>query len=167
MAMRRFHTLLLILPLTLLRLTALGEDQVITISADKAPALKLEIPKDAQATTKGAKTSFLMKTAWVYLWSVPAAKTIAEAVPQTAAIIKSEFTNFELTDTKHLTIAGHEADHLFGKGLEADDGDPGAAEVVIFIIGKHVFAACVHGEKDEAAKMRPEMLGLLKSAKAP
>ena len=55
----------------------------------------------------------------------------------------------------------------FGKGAEADDGDPGAAEVVIFTVGKHVFVACVHGEKNEAAKRSPYMLALLKSAKAP
>jgi hypothetical protein len=98
---------------------------------------------------------------------VPTAKTIAEAVPQAAAIIKSEFTDFALSETKHITVAGHDADHLFGKGAEADDGDPGAAEVVIFTVGKHVFAACVHGEKNEAAQRRPEMLNLLKTAKAP
>jgi hypothetical protein len=158
---------LTLLSLALLTLTAFAENQEITIPAGNAPALKLEIPKDAKATTKGAKTSFLLKDAWVFLWSVPTAKTVAEAVPQVATIIKSEFTDFALTDTKHLTIAGQEADHLFGKGLEADDGDPGAAEVVIFIVGKHVFAACVHGEKEEAAKKRPSMLALLKSAKAP
>jgi len=165
--MRRSLTLLTLLTLAVLHVTAFGEDQVITITAGNAPALKLEIPKDAKATTKGTKTAFLLTTAWVYVWSVPSAKTIAEAVPQAATIIKSEFTDFVLTDTKHLTVAGHDADHLFGKGAEADDGDPGAAEVVIFTVGKHVFAACVHGEKNEAAQRRPEMLTLLKTAKAP
>jgi hypothetical protein len=165
--MHRYRTLLTLLTLALLHLTAFAQTQEITISAGNAPALKLEIPKDAKATTKGTKTSFLLKNAWVYVWSVPTAKTVAEAVPQTATIIKSEFTNFELKDTKHLSVAGHPADHLFGKGAEADDGDPGAAEVVIFAVGKHVFAACVHGETDEAAKKRPDMLALLKTAKAP
>jgi len=158
---------LTLLTLALLSLTALAEYQEITIPSGNAPALKLEIPKDAKATTKGAKTSFLLKEAWVYLWSVPTAKTIAEAVPQVPTIIKSEFTDFAVSDTKHLTVAGHEADHLFGKGAEADDGDPGAAEVVVFTVGQHVFVACVHGEKDEAAKRSPSMLALLKSAKAP
>jgi len=161
------RTALTLLALALFHLTAFAEIQEITIPAGNAPALKLEIPKDAKATTKGDKTSILLKDAWVYLWSVPTAKTIAEAVPQTATIIKSEFTDFKLTETKHLTVVGNDADHLFGKGLEADDGDPGAAEVVIFIVGKHVFVACVHGENEAAAKTRPEMLAILKSAKAP
>jgi len=156
---------LTLLTLALLPLTSFAENQEITIMAGNTPALKLEIPKDAKATTKGAKTSFLLKDAWVYLWFVPTAKTIAEAVPQTAAIIKSEFTDFAVSDTKHLAVAGHEADHLFGKGAEADDGDPGAAEVVIFTVGQQVFIACVHGEKDEAAKRSPSMMALLKTAK--
>jgi hypothetical protein len=165
--MLRSLTLLTLATFALLNLTANAQTQEITISAGGAPALKLDIPKGATATTKGTKTSFLLKAAWVYIWSVPTAKTVAEAVPQTSTIIKSEFTDFKVSDTKHITVAGHEADHLFGKGAEADDGDPGAAEVVIFTVGKHIFAACVHGEKDEAAKKRPEMLALLKSAKAP
>jgi hypothetical protein len=36
---------------------------------------------------------------------------------------------------------------------------------VIFAVGQHVFVACVHGEKDEAAKRSPSMLALLKTAK--
>jgi hypothetical protein len=161
------RTALTFLILSVLPVTAFAQTQEISIPAGNAPALKLEIPMDAKATTKGDKTSILLKEAWVYIWSVPTAKTIAEAVPQAATIIKSEFTDFKLTETKHLTIAGHDADHLFGKGLEADDGDPGEAEVVIFTVGKHVFAACVHGENEEAAKKRPDMLAILKSAKAP
>jgi hypothetical protein len=158
---------LTLLALALLPLTAFAQTQEITIAAGNVPALKLEIPKDAKATTKGTKTSILLKETWVYIWSVPTAKTIAEAVPQAATIIKSEFTDFTPSETKHLTVAGQKADHLFGKGAEADDGDPGAAEVVIFAVGNHVFAACVHGEKQEAAARSPSMLSLLKTAKAP
>ena len=101
------RTSLTLFALALLHLTAFAEPREITIPAGNAPALKLEIPKDAKATTEGDKTSILLKDAWVYLWSVPTAKTIAETVPQAATIIKSEFTDFKPTETKHLTIAGH------------------------------------------------------------
>jgi len=161
------RTSLTLFTLALLHLTAFAETQEIIILAGNVLALKLEIPKDAKATTKGEKTSILLKDAWVYLWSVPTAKTITEAVPQAATIIKSEFTDFKLTETKHLTIASNDANHLFGKGLEADDGDPGAAEVVIFTVGKHVFATCVHGENEAATKKRQDMLTILKSSRAP
>ena len=161
------RTSLALLIIALLPLSAFAELQQITIHAGNAPVLKLEIPKDAKATTQGNKTSILLKTAWVYLWAVPTVKTLTEAVPQTATIIKSEFTDFKLSETQPLSIAGHDAKHLFGKGFEADDGDPGSAEVIIFTIGNQVFAACVHGENTEAAKKSPEMLTILKSAKAP
>ncbi len=137
------------------------------VEAGHSPGLKLEVPKDAKVTTKGEKTSILLKDTWVYIWHVPGAKTIADAVPQVPTVIKSEFTNFAPSETKHLKVAGQDADHLFGKGEEADDGDPGAAEVVIFTVGKNIFAGCVHGEKDEAAKRSPSLLALLKSAQAP
>jgi hypothetical protein len=158
---------LLVTALALVHLTAFAAAKDVVIPSGTTPALKLEIPEGAKATTEHGKTSILLEKTWVYVWPVPAAKTVAEAIPQAAKIIKSEFTDFAPATTKHLTVAGNDAVHLFGKGAEADDGDPGAAEVVIFTVGKHVFAACVHGEKNEAAERSPHMMALLKSAKAP
>ena len=156
-----------ILAVVLVHLTAFAAAKEVTIPVDNAPALKLELPEGAKATTKDTKTSVLLKETWVYLWSVPTAKTVTEAIPQATKIIKSEFTDFAPAKTTHFTVAGNDAVHLYGKGAEADDGDPGAAEVVIFTVGKHVFAACVHGEKNEAAERSPHMMALLKSVKAP
>ena len=155
----------LILFLTLLSVAALAEDKQATLVIGKSPALAFTIPKEAEVTTKGEKTSIQSKHLWVYLWEIPTAKTVAEAVPHIATIIKSEFTDFALADTQNMKVAGHDAKHLFGKGAEADDGDPGTAEVIVFTDGKHVFAACVHGEKDEAAKERPNLLKILQSVK--
>jgi hypothetical protein len=156
-----------ILALALVQLVAFASAKEVTIPAGKEPGLKLNIPEDAKATTKDTKTSVLLKETWVYFWSVPTAKTVAEAVPQAAKIIKSEFTDFEPAKSAHLTVAGNDAIHIYGKGAEADDGDPGAAEVVIFTVGKHVFVASVHGEKNEAADRSPHMMTLLKTVKAP
>jgi hypothetical protein len=158
---------LVILSLALLNLTALAENKVATIEAGNSPVLKLEVPKDAKVTTKGAKTTLLLKETYAYIWHVPGAHSIADAVPQVPTIIKSEFTNFKVGDSKHLKVAGQDADHLFGKGEEADDGDPGAAEVVVFSVGKQVFVGCVHGEKDEAAKRSPSLLAVLKTVQVP
>ncbi|HEY3897394.1 MAG TPA: hypothetical protein VGM54_02210 [Chthoniobacter sp.] len=156
-----------ILAVALVSLTAFAAAKEVTIPAGNTPALKLEIPEGAKATTKDTKTSVLLKETWVYLWSVPSAKTVADAIPQAAKIIKSEFIEFAPAKTTHLTVAGNDAVHIYGKGAEADDSDPGAAEVVIFTVGKHVFAACVHGEKNEAAERSPHMMALLKTVKAP
>jgi len=160
------HSKLTLLTLALFSLSAFAEDKQATIAAGKVPALSLSIPKQAKVTTKGEMTKIEAKPLWIYLWHVPDAKTVADAVPRVGTIIKSEFTDFKLTDTKNLKVTGHDAKHLFGKGAEADDGDPGTAEVVIFTDGKHMFAACVHGEKDEAAKESPDLLKVLKTAKA-
>jgi hypothetical protein len=141
-----------------------AEDKEITVTAGDA-SLKLTVPKDTEVTKKKDRTILHAKGLFIYLWEVPGAKTVAEAAPQAGKIIKSEFVEFAAGETKIINVAGHEAKHLMGKGEEADDNDPGTADVVIFTDGKHVFAACVHGEKDEAAKERPELLKVLKSIK--
>ena len=88
------------------------------------------------------RTILHAKGFFIYLWDVPGAKTVADAVPQAGKIIKSEFVEFAASETKDLKVAGHDAKHLMGKGEEADDNDPGSADVVIFTDGAHVPAAC-------------------------
>jgi hypothetical protein len=58
----------------------------------------------------------------------------------------SEFKNFKSNQTSELTIAGSPAKRMVGDGEEADDGDPGKADVIVFKVGDHVFVACDHGE---------------------
>ncbi|MEI6536343.1 MAG: hypothetical protein WCN98_13435 [Verrucomicrobiaceae bacterium] len=156
-----------ILAFVLISFSAFAEDRQATVTIGSAPALKLTVPKEATITQNGAMTKIETKNLWIYLWEVSNAKTVADAVPQVATIIKGEFITFTLTDTKDLKIAGHDAKHLFGKGAEADDGDTGTAEVVIFSDGQHVFAACVHGEDDAAAKESARFLNVLKSITTP
>ena len=64
-------------------------------------------------------------------------------------------------------VADAPAKHVMGRGVEADDFDPGTADVVIFTAGKTVFAACVHGEGNDAAREREPMLAVLETAKGP
>lgn len=157
------RTYLAALALVLLGSSAFAEDKEITVAAGDA-SLKMSVPKDTEVTKKTGRTILHAKGLWIYLWQTDA-KTVAEALPQVGKIIKSEFVEFVPGETKDIKVAGHDAKHLTGKGAEADDNDPGSADVVIFTDGKHVFAACVHGEKDEAAKERPEFLKVLKSVK--
>jgi hypothetical protein len=142
-----------------------ADTKSITLEAGGKPALTAEVPKDAEVTTKKDKTTIATKEARIYIWPVASAKSVADAAPHAADIIKSEFVKFDAKALDSLKVMGHEAKHLTGKGEEADDNDPGTADVIIFTDGKHVFAACVHGEGEEAAKQRPELLKLLKSAK--
>ena len=54
-----------------------------------------------------------------------------------------------------------------GRGIEADDEEPGTVDVVVFTVGKTVLVACVHGEGDTAVRQRQPMLNALKTVRAP
>jgi hypothetical protein len=99
------------------------------------------------------------------VWMVAGARTVDEAVSHISAQIKDEFKDFKSTSTTPLTIAGSPAERLMGSGAEADDGDPGTADVVVFKAGEHVFIACTHGE-DLSADAQQWMLTTLQSAHA-
>jgi hypothetical protein len=98
---------------------------------------------------------------------VPNAVTAADALPRAAELIKSEFIKFKTNGVKDVVIAGAPAKHVTGSGNEADDGDPGNAEVVLFVAGGRVFAGCVHGEFDDASRERAPMMAVLQTAHAP
>ena len=99
-------------------------------------------------------------------WLVPGAKTVAEGVDHLGPQIVGEFTAFKAEQTTDLTIAGGPAKQLTGTGHEADDGDPGAAECLVFAVGGHVFVACTHGETLNAAA-KDGLLALAKTARVP
>ena len=143
-----------------------GQKEV-AVTVENKPAIQMTVPKDATITTKGDKTTIETKDLKLrmYLWRVPGAQTVDAVIPLVGTVIKSEFLEFKLESTTTLQVAGHEARHLKGKGEEADDNDPGGAEVVVFTDGTNFFAACVHGEKDHAEKQRPEFLKVLESVK--
>jgi hypothetical protein len=137
------------------------------VKADKTPAFKLSIPADAAIAVKGEKTTIETRDRKlrIYLWYVPGAKSVPALVEQgVAPVMKSEFLEFKPTSTEKIKLAGGDAMHLKGTGAEADDNDPGSAEVIVFSHDHHVFVACVHGEKDVAARDRPALLKLLETA---
>ena len=153
--------------MALITASAIAEDKNITIAAGGRPALILRVPESAEVGTKGEKTTIQTKSLRIYIWAVPGASTVAEVVPRVGEIIKSEFLEYIVESSESLKVAGREALLLMGKGEEADDNDPGTADVVIFSEGSEVFAACVHGEGREAAKERPDLLKVLGSVARP
>ena len=152
--------------LLLVASAALADDKNITIAITGGGAT-LTVPRSAKVTSSKDKTVVDTKDLTLYLWVVPKAKTVAEAVPKVATVISGEFKDFVVQRTNTITVAGAEAKHLVGRGAEADDGDPGSADVVVFTVGKTVLAACVHGEGETAPQQRPAMLAMLKTVKAP
>ncbi|HZZ72221.1 MAG TPA: hypothetical protein VFE24_08200 [Pirellulales bacterium] len=143
------------------------ETKTCSLEAGGHAILHFTTPGDASC--KNADGSLIVKRnkiEEVEVWVIKNAKTLDEAVKLAPEQIVSEFKNFKAKETKELTVAGGPAKRLTGDGAEADDGDPGHADIVVFKVGSHLFVACTHGEtlKPGAQEM---MLSMLKSAKAP
>jgi hypothetical protein len=143
-----------------------AQETNIIISVAGTPALVLKMPQAADVTVEGAHTVIRTTETTFHLWSLTN-RTTDEVLPRITEIIKGEFVNYKPSVTNDIVIAGRPARHISGKGNEADDGDPGAADVVLFTTGKHVFAACAHGEFDDAVRRSKHMMVALKSAETP
>ncbi len=147
---------------------ASAEDmKTVTISNDGTAVMTISAPQSAKVTTDKDKTVIDSKEMILDLWVVPKAKTVAEAITTLDDVIKSEVLKFNPTSSEAITVADSEGKHLMGKGVEADDQDPGTADVVVFSVGKTVLVACVHGEGETAVKQRQPMLKALKTVKEP
>ena len=144
-----------------------AQDHTTTISVDKTPALELAVPADAKVTPEKDKTVIQTTNMFLYVWSVAGAKTLDDAQLRLADTIKGDVLKFAATATNVITVCGAPARHLSGGCVEADDGDPATADIVIFAAGGRVFVACVHGEHNDASREREPMLKVLRTAKAP
>ena len=102
----------------------------------------------------------------VEVWLVPNATTVDGAMGHVDAQIADQFKDFKPEHTTELTIAGSPAKRLVGPGHEADDGDAGAADVIVFKVGGHVFVACDHSEVLDPTGEQ-WMLALLQTAQMP
>ena len=146
---------------------ALGQETAVTVSMGDVPALVLTVPQGAKVTPLKNKTVIQTADMFLHIWPVAGVKTPAEALPRLAELIKGDVLKFNASATNTLAVAGAPALHLIGSAVEADDGDAATADVVIFAVGPRVFAACVHGEANDASKERAPMLRVLKTAKMP
>jgi len=146
---------------------ASAQDKDVTLLVEGKPALVLLAPGAAKVTSSNGYVNIRTTNMSLHVWAVPKARTANDAVPRAAMLIKSEFIKFKTTSTEDEVIAGAPARHVIGSGNEADDGDPGNAEVVFFVAGGRVFAGCVHGEFDDAARARAPMMAVLQTAHAP
>lgn len=132
-----------------------------------ADVLKLTSSAGFKCRSEDSSLHFTLPQQYeVEFWMVPGAKTVDEALPKVNSRIVSEFKDFKPDETSDLTVAGSSAKRLIGKGHEADDGDPGAADVVVFKVGDHLFIACNHGEGLDP-KAQEGMLTLLQTAQVP
>jgi hypothetical protein len=120
---------------------ASAQDTSVTLSVDGKPALALTAPAAAKVTSSNGYVNIRTTNMSLHVWAVPKAATAKDALPRAAELIKSEFIKFKTNGVKDMVIAGAPAKHVTGSGNEADDGDPGNAEVVLFVVG----AMCLPG----------------------
>ena len=128
--------------------------------------LKLRVPVDTASNPADGCVYLESNRRHVEFWLVPGATSVNQAVPRVGEQIKNEFNDFKANTTMDLTVGGSPAKRLVGSGTEADDGDPGKADVIVFKAGGHIFVACAHGEV-----LSPEaqawMLRLVQLARVP
>ena len=79
-----------LISLVILTLSSLAKAEPVTIAAGNvAASLELNAPDGAKVIVKGGKTTISTKKLWLYIWAVPNAKTVGEALPQVNEIIES------------------------------------------------------------------------------
>jgi hypothetical protein len=161
------HKILILVLVTSMAILASAQGATVTLSVDGKPALALTAPVATKVISSNGYVNIKTTNMSLHVWAVPNAATAKDALPRAAELIKSEFIKFKPEATKDMVIAGAPAKHVTGSGNEADDGDPGHAEVVLFVAGGQVFAGCVHGEFDDASRARAPMMAVLQTAHAP
>jgi hypothetical protein len=136
-------------------------------SGGKDVLVVMPTASDAKCTAKDGELHLKKGNMEVHLWLVQGAKTVDQGVAQAAKVITPEFTSFTTTQTTIVALGSPgSSTQLMGTGYEADDGDPGTAKVIVFVMGEHAFIACVHGEylSPDAQKWMEEVV---KSARGP
>ena len=139
------------------------------VKSGGAKVLALKLPKGCEAEVQGDKTIFADRTQKpkfeFQLWVIPGTKTVKDVVNGIGEVIKSEFLELKLKAVEDVKVANGPGKLIVASGVEADDGDPGNAKILVFHKGKNVFVACVHGEGDYAATHYEAMLSMLKMAR--
>jgi hypothetical protein len=128
--------------------------------------LQMTMPVDVTCVAKDGSLHFTAPQYEVEVWLVRGAQTIDEAIGQVGPDIADEFKDFKPEHETDLTIAGSPAKQLVGSGHEADDGDPGDADLIVFKAGGRIFVACNHGESLTRAGQQG-LLTLVQTAQAP
>lgn len=127
----------------------------VTVKAGDQSVMKMTVPDGTTVSYDGPKV-IINGTEWsqrFFIWKVSDGENLAPATAQVPTLIQSEFKNFTVTSTTDTTVGPLKGLQLKGTGVEADDGDPGTAEVILFVFNNQVFAACAHGEEMPPARV--------------
>jgi len=136
-------------------------DKKITITLQLSEGWKTYPSKDGSVTIEVPRSGVNIQ-----VWALSDASVDA-AVKHVAALIEGQVTQFKVTESKPIRVAGAAGKQITGTGTgaEADDGDPSNADVHIFSVEGKVFMVCAHGEGDGVVKNRALLTALLASVK--
>jgi hypothetical protein len=81
---------------------ASAQDKNVTLAMGGVPALELKVPAAAKVTFSNDYINIRTTSMSLHIWAVPKAKTVNDAVPRAAKLIKSEFINFKIRSQAHL-----------------------------------------------------------------
>jgi hypothetical protein len=143
-----------------------GNGETCVLHSGGLPMLRLTMPERAKCQAQEGALFIKSPKYNAEVWLVAGARTVDEALPRVPGQIIGEFQNFKPHQSSDLTVAGSPAKRQVGSGLEADDGDPGEADVIVFKVGERIFVGCAHGEGLSAADHQG-LLTLVQSAQQP
>ncbi len=123
-----------------------AENNTCVMQSGGSDVLRLTMPADTKCTAKDGWLFIKSPDYELNVWLVDGVQTVDEGVGRIDTQIVSKFKDFKPDQTTDLTIAGAPAKRLAGRGHEADDGDDGEADVIVFKVGDHVFIACIDDE---------------------
>jgi hypothetical protein len=135
--------------------------------------LRLTAPAEARCELANGSFDMRSRDGYVNIWLVRGAKSIDEGVQRIGETIVSEFKEFKPVNTTSIPLTadrgiggGGSAARVMGTGVEADDNDPGKADVIVFQKGGKVFIACTHGETMRSTAQEL-MVALVRTASTP
>ena len=122
--------------------------QAVTMDGGGKQVLRIFAPAESTWTLAEGTIHLKAPDGYVDIWLVRDAKSLEDAARHVPDAIASEFKGFKQTSSIPFTggPGGRQGLRLGGSGVEADDNDPGTADVVVFQAGSRFFIACTHGE---------------------
>jgi hypothetical protein len=131
-----------------------------------ANVLRLTVASDVKCEARDGSLDLNSPHLEMEVWLVREAQTIDDAIARAGDVIPDQFKNFKTESASDVTIAGAPAKRLIGTGKEADDGDDGKADLIVFKVADHIFIAATHGEDLNSAAQQ-WMLTVVQSARTP
>jgi len=131
------------------------------------PGITLDLPKGWTPYPQSDRTDFWAGAGKHFrLFAAPPGTTEQDALAAVPSTVEPVVKHFQVESEEDAEVAGAPARHLFGKGIEADDGDDAVVAVYVFTAGGRVRVVCIPGEGHAAEMLRPDVLAILATVKA-